>query len=456
MKDSILTVGLVSLGCPKNLVESETLLAELAQEGLAVTGDYAQADVLIVNTCGFLQSAQAEAADVVQELIRLKFPKGRCRCLIIMGCWSQIAGKEILARWKQVDAVVGVNDRSKIPAIIQEVLTGTKERFALSDKRTRAWGSEATRLRLTPGHWCYLRISEGCSQRCTFCGIPDIRGSYRSKPMDIIVDEAKTMIDDGARELILIGQETTNYGNDLDIKNGLSKLLTKLNRIRGVDWIRLMYTYPANFSDATIRAVAELDHVVKYIDIPLQHINDRILKRMGRRINREETEKLLDKLRKNIPNLTIRTTMIVGFPGETPEEYQELHDFVRDFRFDALGAFAYSPEPETRAAAMPNHIPEKVKLQRLDDLMKLQRKIAFAKAKEQVGRRFDVYIEPTPANQKMIVARSARQAPQVDPVTLIPRTALSAKKATPGTRLSVQCVQSRGYDLVAKPVRSTR
>jgi ribosomal protein S12 methylthiotransferase len=214
-----------------------------------------------------------------------------------------------------------------------------------------------------------------------------------------------------------------------------------------------MYTYPANFTDSAIGAIAELDHVVKYVDMPLQHINDRILKRMGRRIDRAGTLQLLEKLRERIPGLTLRTTLIVGFPGETDKEFRELMDFVKDFRFDALGAFAYSPEPGTRAAEMSDQVPEKVKVQRLDELMRLQRKIAYAKAREQVGKRFEVYVEPTDAGKKMIIARSSRQAPQVDPVTLIPRSSISVKKTTPGMKLSVQCCASRGYDLVAKPVR---
>jgi ribosomal protein S12 methylthiotransferase len=313
--------------------------------------------------------------------------------------------------------------------------------------------SESQRLRLTPQHWCYLRISEGCSQRCSFCKIPDIRGSYRSKPMATILDEAKTMIADGVSEIILIGQETTNYGNDLGMKNGLAQLLRRLNKLPGIDWIRLMYTYPANFSDATIKAIADLEHVVKYVDIPLQHISDRILKRMGRRIDRDGTLRLMDKLRSWVPNITIRTTLIVGFPGETEAEFEELYEFVKKYQFDAMGAFAFSPEPGTPAAKLDGQIPEKVKLTRLDRLMKLQRKIAFEKAKSMIGKIFDVYIESVPANRKFIEARHAGQAPQVDPVTLISRKDLSAKFAIPGQKLKVQCTKSHGYDVIAKPIR---
>jgi ribosomal protein S12 methylthiotransferase len=447
------TVALVSLGCPKNLVESETLLGELAQIGLAVTNDYAWADVLIVNTCGFLQSAQTEAAEVIDQLSRYKYPKGRCRCLLIMGCWSQIAGKEILERWKQIDAVVGVNDRANIASIISKILSEKPKRIVQMSQKCLAMESESARLRLTPEHWCYLRISEGCSQRCSFCKIPAIRGGYRSKPMATILDEAKTMIADGTREIILIGQETTNYGNDMGLKNGLSQLLRRLNKLNGIDWIRLMYTYPANFTDATIDAMAELEHVAKYVDIPLQHVSDNVLTRMGRRIGRDDTLKLMEKLRSRIPNIAIRTTLIVGFPGETEQDFDELYNFVRDFKFQAMGAFAYSPEPGTKAAKLKDQLPQEVKLERLDRLMKLQRKIAFAHAKSKVGQKFEVYVEPTPAGKKYITTRNAQQAPQVDPVTLIARDQLSSKFTRPGTKLSVQCTASRGYDLIAKPIK---
>jgi ribosomal protein S12 methylthiotransferase len=448
-----ITVGLVSLGCPKNLVESETLLGELAQAGLAVTNDYAWADVLIVNTCGFLQSAQAEAAEIIDQLCRFKAPAGRCRCLLIMGCWAQISGKEILARWKKIDAVVGVNDRADIVPIIIKALSEKPRRFIHTSQKWLDMVSESDRLRLTPQHWCYLRISEGCSQRCSFCKIPSIRGGYRSKPMATILNEAKTMIADGAKEIILIGQETTNYGNDLGIKNGLSQLLKRLNKLDGADWIRLMYTYPANFTDATIDAIAQLDHVVKYVDIPLQHISDNVLSQMGRRIGHDDTLRLMEKLRSRVHGITIRTTLIVGFPGETEQDFEELYNFVKEFKFQAMGAFAYSSEPGTKAAKLKDQLPQKIKLERLDRLMKLQRKIAFADAKNTIGKKFDVYIEPTPAGKKFVTARNAQQAPQVDPVTLIDRDQLSAKLTRPGTKLSVQCTGSRGYDLIAKPVR---
>ena len=449
--DQPITIAMISLGCPKNLVERETLLAQLTQAGFVLTGEISWADVVIVNTCGFLQSAQKEAADVIDQLVRFKYPKGNCRALIIIGCWSQIDAAKILKRWRQVDAAVGVNDRDKIIDVIVRVLATNKRKIALASKSIKPIADEHERFRLTPRHWCYLRISEGCSQRCSFCTIPKIRGKYRSKPMSQIVKEARTMIADGVKEIILIGQETTNYGNDLDIKNGLAKLLKKLNKLDGIDWIRVMYTYPANFSDATIDAIAQLEHVVKYVDIPLQHISDKILKLMARRIDRKSTELLLEKLRKKIPDITIRTTMIVGFPSETDKEFNELMDFVRDFEFDALGAFAFSPEPGTKAAKLPERVSNRAKRHRLDELMKLQKKIAFAKAKQYRGKELDVYLEPTSPKRKYIEARHCGQAPEIDSVTLIPKNSLPQNHTAAGTKLSVKCISSRGYDLIAKP-----
>ncbi len=446
------TFAMISLGCPKNLVESETLLANLTQAGFVLTNEYNLADIIIVNTCGFLQSAQQEAADVISELTNLKFPNGQCQALLVIGCWPQIDAENILSRWPEVDAVVGVNDRNKIADVILNILSNPQRRFSLTSKRIRPFFPENTRFRLTPRHWCYLRISEGCSQRCSFCTIPKIRGKYRSKPIKQIIQEAQTMIADGTREIILIGQETTNYGNDIDIKNGLPKLLNRLNKLKGLDWIRLMYTYPANFSDATIDAIASLDKVVKYVDIPLQHISDKILKLMSRRIDRQSTELLLYKLRSKIPNIAIRTTMIVGFPGETDKEFDELMNFVRDFEFDALGAFAFSPEPGTKAQRLPNQVPEKIKQARLAELMSLQKKIAFRKAKKYIGKELDVYIEPTSPKRKYIESRHSKQAPEIDSVTLIPKTDLAKKKSIPGTKLSVKCIATKGYDLIAKPI----
>ena len=448
------TVGMVSLGCAKNLVESEVMLADLALKGFIITGDYADADVLIVNTCGFLQVAQEEAAEAIDQLAALKAPNGRCRCLVVAGCWSQIAADQILNRWPQVDLVIGVNDRQRLIDSIGCVSEADEPVVKVSPK-VQPMPIEDTRFRLTPTHWAYLRISEGCSQGCTFCTIPRIRGRYRSKQPDLVVREARQLVASGARELVLIGQETTNYGHDMDLKGGLAALLGRLDRVPSLDWIRLMYTYPANFDDAAIAAMADLEHVVEYVDIPLQHISDRILKRMGRRIDRSATERLLDKLRSRMPDIAIRTTLIVGFPGETDDDFQQLLDFVRTWQFDAMGAFAFSPEPGTPAAAMPDQTEHQVKLQRLDALMRVQRSIARRKAKNWIGRRFDAYVEPPDPSARgdFWPTRHRGQAPEVDPVTLVRRADLAAVSAGPGDKLRLECTATRGYDLVARPVR---
>ena len=451
-----LTLAMISLGCPKNLVESESLLAKLTQLGFILTSNYEYAHVIIVNTCGFLQSAKQEAADIISQLSLLKFPNGQCQSLIVIGCWPQLDAKNIIKKFPKVDAAIGVNNTDDIIDTIIDSLTKSKNKIALASRRVKPLPDESERFRLTPRHWCYLRISEGCSQQCSFCTIPKIRGKYRSKPIKQIIAEAKTMIDDGTKEIILIGQETTNYGYDINLNDGLAKLLKNLNKLNGLDWIRLMYTYPANFSDATIDAIANLDKLVKYVDIPLQHINDKILKLMTRKTDRKSIERLLEKLRAKIPNIAIRTTMIVGFPGETDKEFNELIEFVRNFEFDALGAFAFSPEPGTKAATLPNQVPEKIKQQRLDKLMSLQKKIAFKKAKSYINKTLSVYLEPTPTRRKYIQARHSKQAPEVDPITLIPKINLPEKYATPGTKLSVKCIATRGYDLIATPTKPVK
>ncbi len=443
-------VAIASLGCAKNLVESEVLLADLAEAGCVVTGDYSEADIIVVNTCGFLKSAQNEAADTIDELVKLKVPEGQCQCLVVAGCWSQIAADEICQRWAEVDAVIGVNDRQRLVEVVEQALSGGGRTVAVS-RRADTIRDESTRFRMTPEHWAYLRVSEGCSQRCTFCKIPQIRGGYRSKPLDAIVAEAEQLVASGVKELVLIGQETTGYGRDIGVKNGLATLLEKVNGVGELDWIRLMYTYPGNFDDSAISAIADLEKVVKYIDMPLQHINDRILEAMGRGTTRAVTEQLLTKLRDRVDDIALRTTMIVGFPTERDDEFNELLRFVRDFEFEALGAFAYSPEPGTIAESMEGQIDEQVKAERLDRLMRAQHAIAKRKVKAWLGKTFSVYVEGERFDRKYAIARHAQQAPEVDSATLISHADLKRVSAGSGTKLTVKCTRTLDYDLVARP-----
>lgn len=444
-------VGFVSLGCAKNLVDSEKMLGQIAESG-AVIADESLADTIVVNTCGFLEAARQEALDVIRELAQRK-RQGTLRRIVVAGCLAQRDGRQLLDAIPEIDALVGVNNRDDVPAAVWGAMRTTGSRpptsLHLGEYHPQPW-SDQGRLRLTPRHYAYVRISEGCNQKCTFCTIPSIRGPMHCKTPAELSSECRELIADGARELILIGQDTTSYGTDIGYAPGLAGLLRELDRTcDGARWLRLMYVYPAVFTDAMIDAIAECERVVKYIDIPLQHVNDRVLRAMGRRVTRRETEALLARLRQRIPGVTIRTTFIVGFPGETEAEFMELLDFVQTFGFDAVGAFKYSFEPDTPSARIPNHLDDTAKTERYNRLMRLQREIAVAAARRWIGRTFDVVVDST-ADDSASVARHAGQAPEVDPICR-----LSGAAGAAGDVLGTTCVDSDGYDLVLRPVRRT-
>lgn len=457
-RDEILTLAAVSLGCPKNLVDSEVMLGRLAEYGVAITDDPSDADIILINTCGFLTQAMQESDEVIAEMAAYR-QAGSCQRLVVVGCYAQRAGGTLLERFPEIDAVVGVNDRD----LVVEAIFGSDD--ADSDQSddgsipvwVRAYERDARmpadtgRLRLTDRHWSYLRISEGCDQLCTFCTIPSIRGGYRSKYPETLLDEAHELAADGATELVLIGQETSSYGRDLSREYSLADLLNDLNGINGVRWIRVMYGYPATLSDEIIQAMADCSRVVPYLDIPLQHIADRVLRRMNRRIDRAGTEQLIARLRSAIPDIALRTTMLVGFPGETEDDFEQLLDFVRQVRFDALGAFAFSPEEGTPAASMADQVDEQVRMERLDRLMSLQQEIAFARAQEYVGRELEVVIDQAATADDPAVARHAGQAPEGDPVTLVHDTG----RVEPGKVLTVAVEAANQYDLVARCNRVT-
>jgi len=448
------TVALISLGCPKNLVDSEKILAHLGEAGFVLVADPPDADIIVVNTCGFLQAAKREAMSVLEELGRLKAAHPDKR-LVVVGCLVQREGRNLLNEAPFVDAIAGVHQRDRIADIVRAVAFEPDRDGRLcriGRYRVSAKWSDRGRLRLTPRGYAYLRISEGCDQKCTFCTIPAIRGPYRSKPVDEVLAEAAELVADGAYELVVIGQDTTSYGRDIGFAEGLAGLLRRLNDLEGVGWIRLMYTYPREFDERVIAALAECGRVVKYVDLPLQHINDRILRLMGRRITRRRTERLLKQLRSAVPGIAIRTTFIVGFPGENEEHFQELLEFVEQQRFDAVGAFVFSPEPGTPAARMSDQVPEDEKHQRLEQLMLAQQRIAFEKAAQFVGRRFEVLVDGPADRLGTYLARHAQQAPEVDSVTLV-RT---RKGLNAGDVILVECTATRGYDLLAKPVRGAQ
>ncbi|WP_428939538.1 30S ribosomal protein S12 methylthiotransferase RimO [Fontivita pretiosa] len=467
----IRTVAFVSLGCPKNLVDSERMLGLLAEDGLIISSDPAQADAIVINTCGFLEASKIESMEQIQQAIALK-KQGQCKRIIVAGCLVQRHKTELLAEAPEIDRLVGVFDREHIVQAVRgrqnprqphghylgkyhDLSRQQSQGRAASSKPTRAtrlpvFEDDRGRLRLTPRHYAYLRISEGCNQGCTFCTIPSIRGPMRSKPLEHILAEARELAADGAVELNLIGQDTTSYGTDIGYAPGLSGLLRTLDReLADVRWLRLMYAYPSCFTDEMIAAIAECDRVVKYIDIPLQHINDQILAKMRRRVTRKQIETLLDKLRRRIPGLAIRTTFIAGSPGETDAQHQELVQFVKDFGFDMMGVFAYSQEPGTAMGRMPDQIPDDVKQRRVEELMLAQQQVAFARAAAMVGRTLEVLIDapaPPSASTGAFVARSQSQAPEIDSVVYV-RTDPS-RRLHPGQFVNVKVAGHRAYDLI--------
>jgi ribosomal protein S12 methylthiotransferase len=383
-------VNFVALGCPKNLVDSEKMLGLLAEQGFILVSADDPAEVMIINTCGFIEDARQEAFENIELALERK-RAGEIQKVVVTGCLAQYWGQRLAKHLPGIDLILGLAERDQIvQAITQSLRNGTLDTTS-SDCIVRGRGehsiqhSDQARLRLTDNCWAYLRISEGCNQGCTFCTIPEIRGKFRSKPVDAILAEAHELVHDGVVELNLIGQETTAYGSDSDYKSSLGNLLRQLNQIPSLEWIRVHYGHPASIQSEYIQAMADCSKVVPYLDLPLQHINDRILKLMRRHVTRSQTEKLLQQLRQDIVCLTLRTTMIVGFPSETDEEFAELLKFVEEFQFQALGAVAYSAEEGTPAARMPGQVCEEIKQERLERLMLAQQEIAFEQAKGMIG-----------------------------------------------------------------------
>jgi ribosomal protein S12 methylthiotransferase len=423
-----LKVHLASLGCAKNLVDSETLLARLATAGAVVGASADEADVIIVNTCGFIQPAKQESIRTIEEYRDLRQTDDGKK-LIVMGCLPERCGDELRAELPWVDAIVGLGAHDEI-----------LELCGLS-----ASDHEDARLLLTPIHSAYLRISDGCDNGCSYCTIPRIRGRFQSRSPETILNEARDLVHSGARELVVIGQDTTSYGKDLPHPYPLHRLLRNLASLEDVRWIRLLYTHPAHFTDALIVEYAENPKLCAYVDIPLQHLHDQILQRMGRRVTQAECLDLIGRLRKSVPGIAIRTTFIVGFPGETDAHFDELLRCVREVRFDHLGAFAYSAEPDTPAAGFSDRIPPDVIEDRLQALMLEQQTIAFENNEAMIGRSVEVLIDAPADEEAVWVGRTSFQAPDVDSVIFVEGIGLQ-----PGQFVTAKIVGSRDYDLVAR------
>jgi ribosomal protein S12 methylthiotransferase len=433
------TYALVSLGCPKNLVDSERMAGLLQLDGYELVAEPRGAELVIVNTCGFIADARAESYDAIEEMLKLK-KQGRLGKVIVTGCLAERERETLLERYPGIDQLIGVFARDEIANVVIEK-KGTVPLFPAAPSEPLP---DTGRLRITLPHLAYLKIAEGCNRLCSFCSIPQMRGPYASKPIKRVVAEAEELAADGVRELVLVAQDTTFYGLDIDGHPQLAELLRRLEEVDGLAWIRLMYLYPAHVTDKLIEVIASSKKILPYLDIPLQHINDEVLQRMRRRIGRRETEQLLDRLRGRIGSLVLRTTLMAGFPGETEEQFEELLDFVKRRRFERLGAFAYCNEPGTPAAELDGHLPEEVKQTRRDRLMAAQQEIAFAWNASQVGRRLDVIIDRCiSVGENAYMGRSYADAPEVDGQVYV-----TGENLVPGQIVPCEVVAAKDYDLI--------
>ncbi len=441
------TYAFVSLGCPKNLVDSERMLGLLQLDGYQLVAEPEGADFVVVNTCGFIEQARDESYATIREMLELK-RRGATKGVIVSGCLAEREKDALLEKCPDIDHLVGVFGREHVTKVADRLLGGLVEQRTVFRPAPSRPLPDTARLRITPRHFAFLKISEGCDRLCTFCAIPKMRGKHATKPMEEVLAEARELAADGVRELNIVAQDTTYYGLDLYGRPRLAELLAELDEIEGLDWIRVMYLYPMYFSDELIEPRARAKRIVPSLALPLQHINDTLLRRMQRRVTRAATEELLAKLRKAMENLVLRTTFIVGFPGETDEQFDELLEFVGRQRFERMGVFSYSFEADTPAAKLPGHCEEDVKESRRERLMAAQQEVAFAFNEAQLGRRLDVLIDrPVPGEKRAWIGRSYADAPDVDGVVYV-----TGKNLRPGQIVSCEMVASQGYDLVGVAV----
>lgn len=433
----------VSLGCDKNLADTEMMLGMLRDRGYSFTDDETEAEAVIVNTCCFIGDAKEESINTLLELAELK-DSGQLRALIAAGCLAQRYREEILKEIPQVDTVVGTMAIEEIADALEETLRGKpKNHFCDLNSAPSVYRN---RMLTTGGHYAYLKIAEGCNKRCTYCIIPSVRGDYRSISVEELETQAKVLAEQGVKELILVAQETTLYGVDLYGKKCLSELLRRLAQISGIYWIRLLYCYPEEITEELIETIATEPKVCHYLDIPIQHASDAVLKRMGRRTTEEELRERIKRLRERIPDICLRTTLISGFPGETQEDFEELYRFVNEMEFDRLGVFPYSQEEDTAAAEMPDQIEEAVKEARRDELMELQQAVAFEKAEDMTGRVLTVMVEGKVADEDVYVTRTYRDAPNVDGYLFLNTTA----NLMTGDFVKALVTDSNEYDLIGE------
>ncbi len=431
----------LSLGCDKNLVDSEVMLGMLTSRGYEITDDENEADIIVINTCCFIHDAMEESIQNILEMAEYK-KTGQAKALIVAGCLAQRYRQEIFDEIPEVDEVLGTTAIDQIIRAVDQALEGKKE-VILSDLNGLPL-PDTGRVVSTGGHFAYLKIAEGCDKHCTYCIIPKLRGAYRSVPMERLLKEAQELADQGVKELILVAQETTLYGKDLYGEKSLHRLVKELCKIRGIQWIRILYCYPEEITDELIQVMKEEKKVCHYLDLPIQHASDAVLKRMGRRTTKKELIHIVTKLREQIPDICLRTTLITGFPGETQEQHEELLDFVDEMEFDRLGVFTYSPEEGTPAAEMDGQIDQEVKEERQAELMELQQEVAFDKAEEMTGREMLVMIEGKVADENAYVGRTYRDAPNVDGLIFIN----TDEELVSGDFVRVKVTGALDYDLI--------
>lgn len=440
------TYAFISLGCPKNTVDSERMMGLLRLDGYQLVSDPVDSDFVVVNTCGFIEAARKESYSAIDEMLALK-RSGKTRGVIVSGCLAERQKEQMLEERPDIDSLVGVFSREQITSIVDRMMGDQAEqRYLFQPAPIRALPDD-NRLQITPKHFAYLKVSEGCDRLCTFCAIPKMRGKHATKPMERVIAEAQQLADSGVRELVIVAQDTTYYGIDMYGEPQLTELLKELDQVDGLEWIRLMYFYPMYIDERLIQTIADARRIVPYIDMPLQHINDTMLKRMSRRVNRQQTEQIIGELRDGIPNLTLRTTMITGFPGETEEQYLELCDFVEQQKFERLGVFTYSFEPMTPSAKLPDHIDETTMQRRQEGLMTIQQKVIFERNESLLGSNVRCVIDQAvPDHEGAWVARSGADAPDVDGLVFVTQMEDQLK---PGDFVDCEVVATQGYDLVA-------
>lgn len=433
----------ISLGCDKNLVDTEQMLGELSDTGYTFTDDEMEAEVIVINTCCFINDAKEESINTILEMTELK-KEGICKLLIVTGCLAQRYKEEITKEIPEVDALIGTNSYDKIAQVISSAIKGEKTvEFQSMDKLPML---KNNRIITTGGYYAHLKIAEGCEKHCTYCIIPAIRGNYRSFPMNELVEQAERLAEQGVKELILVAQETTLYGVDLYGKKSLPELLERLCKVNGIVWIRVLYCYPEEITEELIEVIKTQNKICNYLDIPIQHGSDNILKRMGRRTSKQQLKDIIAKLRKEIPDIVLRTTLISGFPGETESDHEELMEFVDEMEFDRLGVFTYSAEEDTPAAKMDNQIDEEIKENRRSDIMELQQEIAFEKSEAMIGKKMLTMVEGKVADENAYIARTYMDAPSVDGNIFIQTN----EELVSGDFVTVRVTGALEYDLIGE------